>query len=96
MTNSTKTTGSSPVRLQNEFGADHWVRNPAAEYRVSSTSPGFESMTDIPKRPTMGRGLFAGLQDTKHYNVENGWARRKSTDSQTGILGSLWSRLTGA
>ncbi|KAJ5328842.1 hypothetical protein N7452_009232 [Penicillium brevicompactum] len=79
MTNPTKAAASEHTRLQNEFGADHWVRNPAAEYR----------------RPTLGRGLFAGLQDTKHYNVENGWARRKS-DPQPGLLGSLWSRLTGA
>jgi hypothetical protein len=44
------------------------------------------------QRATAGRGLFAGLQDTKHYNVESGWARRKSTDSQTGFLGSIWGR----
>ncbi|KAJ5766187.1 uncharacterized protein N7511_003803 [Penicillium nucicola] len=69
---------SEHARLQNDFGADYWVRS-AQEHR----------------RATAGRGLFAGLQDTKHYNVESGWARRKSTDSQTGFLGSIWGRLTG-
>ncbi|CAG8009760.1 unnamed protein product [Penicillium olsonii] len=76
MANSSKVPESEHARLQNDFGADYWVRKPEAEQR----------------RPTLGRGLFAGLQDTKHYNVESGWARRKSTDSQPGILGSLWSR----
>ncbi|KAJ5118094.1 hypothetical protein N7448_004259 [Penicillium atrosanguineum] len=77
MPSTTKT--SQAARLQNDFGADYWVRNPEDEHR----------------RPTAGRGLFAGLQDTKHYNVESGWARRKSSTESTGILGSIWSRFTG-
>lgn len=28
----------------------------------------------------------------KHYNVDHGWARRKSETEQPGILGSIWSR----
>lgn len=43
------------------------------------------------KHPTAGRGLFAGLQDTKNYNVESGWAKRSNVESQ-GFLGSLLSR----
>ncbi|OQE13343.1 hypothetical protein PENFLA_c050G01150 [Penicillium flavigenum] len=74
-----RTTDSEHARLQNDYGADYWVRNSAQEHR----------------RATAGRGLFAGLQDVKHYNVDHGWARRKSETSQPGILGSLWSRLTG-
>ncbi|KAJ5855875.1 uncharacterized protein N7529_009819 [Penicillium soppii] len=80
MTTPSKVTEHEHARLQNDYGADYWVRKSATEHR----------------RPTAGRGLFAGLQDTKHYNVESGWARRKSGDSQTGLLGSLWSRLTGS
>ncbi|KAJ5818801.1 hypothetical protein N7474_004392 [Penicillium riverlandense] len=66
-------------RLQNEYGADLWTRSPSTEYRHS----------------TAGRGLFAGLQDVKHYTVENGWARRKSGEAPSGLLNSLWSRVTG-
>ncbi|KAJ5085266.1 hypothetical protein N7532_010037 [Penicillium argentinense] len=66
------------ARLQNDFGADYWIRNPNQEHRHS----------------TAGRGLFAGLQDVKHYNVDHGWARRKSSDSQ-GILSTFFSRFTG-
>ncbi|KAJ5999993.1 hypothetical protein N7481_000402 [Penicillium waksmanii] len=73
---SPKTTEAA--RLQNDFGADYWVRNPDKEHR----------------RSTAGRGLFAGLQDTKHYNVDHGWARRKSEDSPS-LLASIFSRFTG-
>ncbi|KAJ5463355.1 hypothetical protein N7475_008299 [Penicillium sp. IBT 31633x] len=72
-------TEADHARLQNDYGADYWVRGSAQQHR----------------RATAGRGLFAGLQDVKHYNVESGWARRKSGE-QAGILGSLWHRLTGA
>jgi hypothetical protein len=90
-------TTSEHARLQNDFGADYWVR-PAQEHRVRTsliphliTSNMYSILTYI-QRATAGRGLFAGLQDTKHYNVESGWARRKSTDSQTGFLVSIWGR----
>ncbi|KAJ5114443.1 hypothetical protein NUU61_000202 [Penicillium alfredii] len=76
-TSSTSSSSSFPqARLQNDFGADYWVRNSAHAHRHS----------------TAGRGLFAGLQDVKQYNVEHGWARRKSGDVQSGLLGNLWSR----
>ncbi|KAJ6006758.1 hypothetical protein N7451_004702 [Penicillium sp. IBT 35674x] len=71
-------TDSEHARLQNDFGADYWIRN-AQEHRHA----------------TAGRGLFAGLQDVKSYNVDNGWARRKSGDVQTGLFGSLWNRFVG-
>ncbi|KAJ5971355.1 uncharacterized protein N7479_001273 [Penicillium vulpinum] len=74
-----KETDSEHARLQNDYGADYWVRASATQHR----------------RATAGRGLFAGLQDVKHYNVDHGWARRKSESAPPGILGSLWSRLTG-
>ncbi|CDM33050.1 hypothetical protein DTO013E5_5755 [Penicillium roqueforti] len=73
-----KAAESEHARLQNDYGADYWVRN-GQEHR----------------RATGGRGLFAGLQDVKHYNVDHGWARRKSETEQPGILGSIWSRITG-
>ncbi|OQE91112.1 hypothetical protein PENNAL_c0010G00767 [Penicillium nalgiovense] len=79
MPTQSRTTDSEHARLQNDYGADYWVRNSAQEHR----------------RATAGRGLFAGLQDVKHYNVDHGWARRKSETPQPGIFGSLWSRLTG-
>ncbi|OQE26641.1 hypothetical protein PENSTE_c005G07041 [Penicillium steckii] len=65
------------ARLQNDFGADYWVRN-----------------TQERRHSTAGRGLFAGLQDVKHYNVDHGWARRKSSDNP-GLLASFFSRFTG-
>ncbi|OJJ98258.1 hypothetical protein ASPACDRAFT_44765 [Aspergillus aculeatus ATCC 16872] len=75
MTNTTTTTSKS--RLQNDFGADLWVK-------------------DRPKHhATAGRGLFAGLQDTKRYNVDSGWAKRSTADSSQGLFGLLWSRFTG-
>ncbi|KAJ5157778.1 uncharacterized protein N7482_008878 [Penicillium canariense] len=69
---------TSQARLQNDFGADYWVRN-KEEHRQA----------------TAGRGLFAGLQDVKHYNVDHGWARRRSGDSPSGLLAPLWNRVTG-
>ncbi|PYI01839.1 hypothetical protein BO78DRAFT_401040 [Aspergillus sclerotiicarbonarius CBS 121057] len=70
------TTTTSSARLQNDFGADLWVKN-------------------TPKRhPTAGRGLFAGLQDTKSYNVDSGWAKRSAGDNQ-GFFASLLSRFVG-
>ncbi|OOQ89930.1 hypothetical protein PEBR_08301 [Penicillium brasilianum] len=76
MSSTSKT--SQAARLQNDFGADYWVRNKEAH-----------------RHATAGRGLFAGLQDVKSYNVDHGWARRKSGDAQTGLIGSLWNRFTG-
>ncbi|KAF7712805.1 Uncharacterized protein PECH_002611 [Penicillium ucsense] len=70
---------SKSARLQNDYGADYWIRN-----------------KETHRHATAGRGLFAGLQDVKSYNVEQGWARRKSGDSQTGLLGSIWNRFIGA
>ncbi|KOS47726.1 hypothetical protein ACN38_g1359 [Penicillium nordicum] len=63
---------------------------------ITAQTTGFGILlNNIVYRATAGRGLFAGLQDVKHYNVESGWAKRKSETAQPGILGSLWSRLTG-
>ncbi|PIG83216.1 hypothetical protein AARAC_010772 [Aspergillus arachidicola] len=69
---------STAARLQNDFGADLWVKNQAQA-----------------RHATAGRGLFAGLQDVKHYNVENGWAKRTAANEQPGLIGLLWSRITG-
>ncbi|EAW15238.1 uncharacterized protein ACLA_059000 [Aspergillus clavatus NRRL 1] len=71
------TESSSSARLQNDYGADLWVRSGAER-----------------RRPTAGRGLFAGLQDVKHYNVDHGWAKRKP-DQSPGLFGLLLSRFTG-
>lgn len=35
MTNPAKVPESEHARLQNDYGADYWVRKPEAEYRVS-------------------------------------------------------------
>jgi hypothetical protein len=43
------------------------------------------------QHPTAGRGLFAGLQDMKKYNVEHGWAKRNA-DASTGLGGWLWNK----
>ncbi|OJJ63068.1 hypothetical protein ASPSYDRAFT_86712 [Aspergillus sydowii CBS 593.65] len=74
----TKTQSTSNSRLQNDFGADLWVRK--------STAP--------TRHPTAGRGLFAGLQDTKSYNVDSGWAKR-SHDESAGLFGWLYNRIFG-
>ncbi|KAE8140931.1 hypothetical protein BDV38DRAFT_279388 [Aspergillus pseudotamarii] len=67
---------STAARLQNDFGADLWVKNQAQA-----------------RHATAGRGLFAGLQDVKHYNVENGWAKRTAANEQPGLIGLLWRSL---
>ncbi|KAE8350138.1 hypothetical protein BDV28DRAFT_139699 [Aspergillus coremiiformis] len=67
---------ATPARLQNDFGADMWVKNQAQA-----------------RQATAGRGLFAGLQDVKRYNVDQGWAKRTTSDEQPGLVGLLWSRL---
>ncbi|KAF7628024.1 hypothetical protein AFLA_003391 [Aspergillus flavus NRRL3357] len=64
---------STAARLQNDFGADLWVKNQTQA-----------------RQATAGRGLFAGLQDVKHYNVENGWAKRTAANEQPGLIGLLW------
>lgn len=84
---------SQKARLQNDYGADYWVRN-SQEKRVRFPKALLPCsiLTEPHQHSTAGRGLFAGLQDVKHYNVDHGWARRKPGDSQTGLFGSLWSR----
>ncbi|KAL4883787.1 hypothetical protein BJY04DRAFT_184397 [Aspergillus karnatakaensis] len=72
------TPATTNARTQNDFGADLWVRKASVEKR----------------HPTAGRGLFAGLQDTKHYHVDNGWAKRDPY-AQPGFFGSLFSRIFG-
>ncbi|KAJ5232825.1 hypothetical protein N7468_005781 [Penicillium chermesinum] len=47
------------------------------------------------RHSTAGRGLFAGLQDVKHYNVENGWARRKSEPQSSGLFSFIYNKITG-
>ncbi|KAL4752165.1 hypothetical protein BDW72DRAFT_192301 [Aspergillus terricola var. indicus] len=65
----------SHARAQNDFGTNLWVRQGTVEHR----------------HPTAGRGLFAGLQDTKKYNVDHGWAKRNA-DASTGLAGWLWNK----
>lgn len=85
------TTTTSSARLQNDFGADLWVKNPPKHVSIY-LSASYSYLTNKKmKHPTAGRGLFAGLQDTKNYNVESGWAKRSNVESQ-GFLGSLLSR----
>ncbi|KAH1315605.1 hypothetical protein KXV22_005093 [Aspergillus fumigatus] len=55
---------------------------------------GFDLARNVAYHPTAGRGLFAGLQDVKHYNVDHGWAKR-SQDQPQGLFSFLWSRFTG-
>ncbi|KAJ9303147.1 hypothetical protein DTO271G3_521 [Paecilomyces variotii] len=64
------------AKRQNEFGADLWVKDQSKTYR----------------RPTGGRGMFAGLQDAKHYNVEGGWAKR-APDERPGFFSWLYNRI---
>lgn len=91
---------TSTARLQNDFGADLWVKNPPKHVSLPFSPillsfyiyPSFQLNTNIlVQHNTAGRGLFAGLQDTKHYNVDSGWAKRSTAESQ-GFLGSLFSR----
>lgn len=49
--------------------------NPGMNYWVRTNSP-----TQSARRNASGRGLFSGLQDVKHYNVEGGWAGRQVVD----------------
>jgi hypothetical protein len=58
--------------------SDHWVRDATTNTR----------------RRASGRGMFSGLQDVKHYNVEHGWARR-DVDHRPGFFGALWNNITG-
>lgn len=46
---------------------NHWVRPTPANHGT--------------RRSAAGRGLFSGLQDVKHYNVEEGWAQRQVVDA---------------
>ncbi|KAL2009533.1 hypothetical protein VTN00DRAFT_5340 [Thermoascus crustaceus] len=71
MSKTTQSTRNS--RMQNEFGADLWIRDPNNH-----------------RQPTAGRGLFAGLQDVKHYNVERGWAKREP-DTRQGFFASVFN-----
>ncbi|KAL4925508.1 uncharacterized protein BDV17DRAFT_294405 [Aspergillus undulatus] len=73
-----KSDSNSQARLQNDFGADLWVKKGTVDTR----------------HPTAGRGLFAGLQDQKQYNVGDGWAKRNA-DASTGFLGWVWNRVFG-
>lgn len=68
---------TTQARLQNDYGADLWVKN-ATPHR----------------HPTAGRGLFAGLQDVKQYNVDSGWAKR-GNDESSGLFGFLYTRIFG-
>ncbi|KAL5044972.1 hypothetical protein BDW71DRAFT_94506 [Aspergillus fruticulosus] len=72
------TPAGSHARAHNDFGTNLWVRQGAVEHR----------------HPTAGRGLFAGLQDMKKYNVDHGWAKRNA-DSSTGLGGWLWNKVFG-
>ncbi|PLB50757.1 hypothetical protein P170DRAFT_474313 [Aspergillus steynii IBT 23096] len=68
---------TTQARLQNDYGADLWVKKQAPH-----------------RHPTAGRGLFAGLQDVKQYNVDSGWAKRGNEDS-AGLFGFLYNRIFG-
>ncbi|KAL4969408.1 uncharacterized protein BDV14DRAFT_196224 [Aspergillus stella-maris] len=75
----TKTNDSAAqAHLKNDFGADLWVKKGTVDTR----------------HPTAGRGLFAGLQDQKQYNVGDGWAKRNA-DASTGFLGWVWNKVFG-
>ncbi|KAL1965779.1 hypothetical protein VTN77DRAFT_5100 [Rasamsonia byssochlamydoides] len=63
----------------NDFGSNRWIRDPASQKRRSAS----------------GRGMFSGLQDVKHYNVDHGWAKR-DVDHRPGFLESLWNSITGS
>ncbi|KAH8692134.1 hypothetical protein BGW36DRAFT_261804, partial [Talaromyces proteolyticus] len=58
----------SPVESMLNPTINHWVR-------PTSTNQGI-------RRNAAGRGLFSGLQDVKHYNVEGGWAHRQVVEEQ--------------
>ncbi|KAL4803026.1 hypothetical protein BDV18DRAFT_146127 [Aspergillus unguis] len=71
---SKQTQPKSTTHYQNDFGADLWIRQGTNPHRA----------------PTAGRGLFAGLQDTKNYNVDSGWAKRSS--GEEGLGSWLWNK----
>ncbi|RWQ99991.1 hypothetical protein C8Q69DRAFT_44287 [Paecilomyces variotii] len=76
MASRTAQTAAKSAKRQNEFGADLWVKDQSKTYR----------------HPTGGRGMFAGLQDAKHYNVEGGWAKR-APDERPGFFSWLYNRI---
>ncbi|KAL4902654.1 hypothetical protein BDW74DRAFT_180753 [Aspergillus multicolor] len=78
MANAKTTPSAAPHADKNDFGTNLWVRQDSVEHR----------------HPTAGRGLFAGLQDTKKYNVDSGWAKRNA-DASTGFGGWLWNKVFG-
>lgn len=55
----------SPTQSMANPGMNYWVRS---------------NPTQSTRRNAAGRGLFSGLQDTKHYNVDGGWAGRHVVD----------------
>ncbi|KAL2818106.1 hypothetical protein BJX63DRAFT_429426 [Aspergillus granulosus] len=71
------TSSTSTSNRPNDFGSDLWVRK--------GTTPS--------RHPTAGRGLFAGLQDQKHYQVDSGWAKRDN--EAPGLFAGLFSRIFG-
>ncbi|KAJ9197307.1 hypothetical protein DTO164E3_5740 [Paecilomyces variotii] len=76
MASRTAQTAAKSAKRQNEFGADLWVKDQSKTYR----------------HPTGGRGMFAGLQDAKHYNVEGGWAKR-APEERPGFFSWLYNRI---
>lgn len=67
------------------------MANPGMNYWVRSNSP-----TQSTRRNAAGRGLFSGLQDTKHYNVDGGWAGRHVVDEDRHANnGSLFGWFSG-
>ncbi|KAE8552239.1 hypothetical protein EYB25_006133 [Talaromyces marneffei] len=73
------------------------MANPGINYWVRSTSP-----TQGTRRHAAGRGLFSGLQDMKHYNVDGGWAGRHVVDedvhghNNASLLGWLSGFISGS
>jgi hypothetical protein len=70
----TDTMSSSSSQHKN-YDPTQSMANPGMNYWVRSNSP-----TQSTRRNAAGRGLFSGLQDTKHYNVDGGWAGRHVVD----------------
>lgn len=93
-----QTAAQSAKRLQNEFGADLWVKDQQKTYRVCGLSyPDLvhlvhEANNTLLQHRTGGRGMFAGLQDSKHYDVDSGWAKR-AEETQPGFFGWLYNRV---
>lgn len=63
---------SSSSNQHKTYSPTQSMANPGMNYWVRSASP-----TQSTRRNAAGRGLFSGLQDTKHYNVDSGWAGRQ-------------------